>query len=519
MTVSATHARQIAPALFMLLLGGCGGGSSSSGDTITVADTTAATANVSPAGILGIRDSLVITFSEAMTPTSLSFDGGLGAISDGGIWSSGNTILTLAPDELGAWESGNQSLKLTVEDTAGNITTVDMTLGIDFTVSDFQNAAVVIGQTDFTGASANQGGTAGAETLDTPYGVPSFHDNILWVPDYANNRVLGFDGIPTANGAAASYVVGQTDFATTTPGMSEMTVTGPQQLLFHNNHYYLLEYDNSRLLVFDSAPYLAPRTATAVVGQADFTSKDTSCTALNFDQPETMLIVDGKLLVTDTSHNRVLIWNNVPTATGTPPNLVLGQSDFTHCANDDDNQDGFVDGIGTTERTFEFPNAVWSDGARLVVMDSFNNRALIWNSFPTTNFQPTDIVLGQANFTDDRPNVSTLPAGEIPPPTASTLRFAWEGIWSNSRQLFISDSSNNRVLVWSRFPTENFQPTDAALGQSDFVHAAANDDNQDGSTETASARTLSSPGGLLIVRDKLIVHESANNRVLVFKSH
>jgi hypothetical protein len=230
-----------------------------------------------------------------------------------------------------------------------------------------------------------------------------------------------------------------------------------------------------------------------------------------------MFIADGKLLVTDTEHNRVLIWNNVPTATGTPPDLVLGQSDFIHCAENDDDQTG-VNDYPPTARTLYYPNAVWSDGTRIVVMDNFNNRALIWNSFPAANFQPADIVLGQANFADNYPNTSILPGTGIASPTASTLRYAWEGLWSNGRQLFISDSSNNRVLVWNQFPSENFQPADVVLGQSDFVHAAANDDDQDGSTDIASARTLNSPGGLLVVRDKLIVQESANNRALIFEA-
>lgn len=215
--------------------------------------------------------------------------------------------------------------------------------------------------------------------------------------------MAGFDGIPGTSNASMSYVVGQNDFVSTAPGRSDAAVAMPQQLLVHNDLYYLLEYDNARMLVFDSAPWLAPRTASAVLGQPDFTTKDTSCTVLNFDRPETMMIADGKLFIADSHHNRVLIWNTVPTATGTPPDLVLGQSDFTLCGNNDDDQ---------------------------------------------------------ANFADNRPNTSILPGGVIAPPTASTLRYAWDGIWSNGRQLLLSDSSNNRVLMWNEFPTENFELAD-----------------------------------------------------------
>lgn len=478
---------------------------------ITVNDVTPAT--VATNDPIGVHDALVLTFDEAVNPDSLVLDGELVAQSDAGTWSAGNTVLTLAPAASDAWESGNRTLTLAVDDMRGNTMTLDAGIGVDFIVSSFKQAEVVIGQADFTGTLADRGGSAAADTLDTPYGVPSYINGVLWLADYANNRMAGFDGIPTTNGTAMSYVVGQDDFVSTAPGRSNTAITGPQQLLFYNDHYYLLEYDNARLLVFDSAPYLAPRTATAVLGQADFTSMDTSCTALNFYHPETMVIADGKLLVTDTEHNRVLIWDSVPTATGTPPDLVLGQSNFTHCTNDDDDQDGFDDGTRSA-RALHFPDAVWSDGTRLVVIDHFNSRALIWNRFPTTSFQPADLVLGQADFTGHWPNG----IGPGAPPTVGTLNYPVEGLWSNGRQLLISDSSNNRVLVWNQFPTENFQPADAVLGQSDFVHAAANDDDQDGSTDTASARTLNLPGGLLVVRDKLIVQENGNNRALVYRA-
>ncbi|MEM3751741.1 MAG: hypothetical protein QXM65_02135, partial [Candidatus Bathyarchaeia archaeon] len=45
------------------------------------------------------------------------------------------------------------------------------------------------------------------------------------------------------------------------------------------------------------------------------------------------------------------------------------------------------------------PMGVAIDGARLFVADTCNNRVLIWNSIPTTNYAPADIVVGQPNFT------------------------------------------------------------------------------------------------------------------------
>jgi hypothetical protein len=232
-----------------------------------------------------------------------------------------------------------------------------------------------------------------------------------------------------------------------------------------------------------------------------------------------MIITDGKLLVVDSGNHRILIWNTVPTATGAAPDLVLGQADFTHCKYNDDDQNGVTDDTPTA-RTLNTPAGIWSDGTRLVVVDEVNNRVLIWNSFPTTSFQPSDLVLGQADFTHSMQNDDNQDGVSDGMPTARTLFDPYEGVWSNGRQLFISDTLNERVLVWNSFPTESFQPADAVIGQSDFVHRRYNDDDQNDVAEaTASARTLHYPVGVSLYRDKLLVVDESNSRVLVFESN
>lgn len=106
-------------------------------------------------------------------------------------------------------------------------------------------------------------------------------------------------------------------------------------------------------------------------------------------------------------------------------------------------------------------------------------------------------------------------------PSARTLSQPYEGMWSNGLQLFVADTGNNRVLVWDSFPTENFQPADFVIGQSDFAYFTKNDSNQDGLPDEsgeASARTFGSPLGLVGNRDKLLVIDEDNSRVLVFES-
>lgn len=95
------------------------------------------------------------------------------------------------------------------------------------------------------------------------------------------------------------------------------------------------------------------------------------------------LATDGKaLLVADRWNNRVLIWKSAP-AKNTPPDLVLGQPDFTQNNS----------GAGRHQLNWPGNVAITLDGKRIAVTDTSNDRILIWNSFPTKNGQPADLVL------------------------------------------------------------------------------------------------------------------------------
>src|SRR5687768_2194311 len=72
----------------------------------------------------------------------------------------------------------------------------------------FQAAQLVIGQADFTATLA----TVNATTLDLPFGNVSVAEGRLFIGDYDHHRVLGYNAVPTSNGAAADFVLGQADF-------------------------------------------------------------------------------------------------------------------------------------------------------------------------------------------------------------------------------------------------------------------------------------------------------------------
>jgi len=386
--------------------------------------------------------------------------------------------------------------------------------------TDFQAAIRVLGQADFASGGENRGqADPGADTLKFPYGNPAVVDGVLYLPDYGNNRALGYLTVPTTDGPAADFVLGQADFVSDEESYDATGFVGPQTVHEYFGLFLVLEYSNSRILVWNTPPVTTQAPADLVIGQADFGDIDPACSATRLRYPESFTVADGRLIVGDTSNHRVLIWNSIPTAPDTPADLVLGQASFDTCTGNDDDQDGATDGPDSaTDRTLYSPTDLWSDGTRLVVSDSANNRILIWTTFPTTSFQPADLVLGQADFTHIRANDDDQDGSTDATPSARTLDWPYM-LACNGNQLFVADGNNNRVLIWNTFPTTDFTPADVVLGQDDFTSKAYNDDDQDGvEDETPSARTFYFPSGLLLHGRHLYVMDLFNNRVLVFEA-
>ena len=382
-------------------------------------------------------------------------------------------------------------------------------------LSNDQAASVVLGQADFTSGGANRGGAVAANTLSDPYGNPVVFNGRLYLPDYANARVLGFDSIPAANGASADFVIGQADFTSADIALSASGMSGPQTLLVDSGKLFLVDYDFNRLTIYNSVPTAAtamPGSADLVLGQPDFTTAAAPDPPTNASLiiPESAAVAGGKLIVSDSGNNRVLIWDPIPTSDNAPATLVLGQPDFaSNAANNDPTAPGTP-----SARSLANPTGVWSDGMRLVVADSDNNRVLIWNSFPTGNQTAADVVLGQQDFTVSDANNDPAAPGT---PTAKTLSFPY-AVFSKDGQLFLADQDNSRVLIWNTFPTLNQTPADVVLGQVDFSHNAANDDGT-GVSSLPTATRLAFPSGLYVDGSKLFVTDGGNNRYLIYNSH
>jgi hypothetical protein len=292
------------------------------------------------------------------------------------------------------------------------------------------------------------------------------------------------------NGQRADLVLGQETFTTADVnhgGLSARSLHSPSGVTVDEaGRLWILDSGNDRALMWSPAPPASFAPAVLVVGAPDFTSVVATCNGPSvFSASAAQLAAQGgKLLVPSGACHRVMIWNPAPTTNGAAASTALGQASFNES----------TPGNGAAD--LNLPGGVWTDGTRVAVADQQNNRVLIWTSFPTTNKQAADIVLGQPGF-----GMSGSPS----PPTGATMRTP-RSVYSDGVRLFVGDRGNHRVLVWRSFPTSNGQPADFAIGQPDLT---SNGPGQ-------GASQLGRPEGITTAGDHLIVADLDNNRVLVF---
>ncbi|MBV9406310.1 MAG: hypothetical protein JO211_13275, partial [Acidobacteriaceae bacterium] len=343
------------------------------------------------------------------------------------------------------------------------------------------------------------------------------------------------------NGQAARAVIGQEEFTFGAEGASQTLVGGVSGLAYANHRLFVADSNiigatplNNRVLIFDTTQIPAPHadltqfptndpfcqlcgySAVDVLGQADYT--DISPGRSNQPTPTsgstagvgslnspTAVASDGNILaVADTNNNRILIWNSIPTSIGQPATLVLGAGNFTDLAP-----------AAATQNNFRGPQGVWIQNGKLFVADTQNFRVLIWNSIPTHNNQPADLVLGQTTFNSGSSGTCD-PLASSHTTTASQLCNP-VGVSSDGTRLFVADLASNRVLIWNSIPTSNNQPADVVIGQPDTVSAIANNSAVCGGGSECAA-SLDFPRFALSDGTHLYVADGGNDRVLIFNS-
>lgn len=315
------------------------------------------------------------------------------------------------------------------------------------------DADVVLGQADFNSEGAQAAGRGPERGMRLPTGVV-VHDGRLVLADAWNHRLLIWDEVPTESDIAPDHVVGQATAVDVDENRGgECGPTGfywPFGIALVDGAFWVADTGNRRVLGWNGIPE-PDQAPDVVLGQASANERDENRGQIgpdSFRWPHDMagLVRPDEpttLLVADAGNHRLLGWTPPPTA-DSPADFILGQPDFetgSEFPYGPQAADGMrfpyaLDALSPTEHD---PRSI------MAMADTANNRVLIWDDVPTSSHVPADRVLGQTDFAGGGENRWDLVADDT---------FCWPyGLCLHRSErrvhLAVSDSGNNRVMIWS----------------------------------------------------------------------
>lgn len=188
--------------------------------------------------------------------------------------------------------------------------------------SDGEAADLVIGQDNL---DTKTSGT-GANRLYGPRYLSLSPTGKLLIADGNNNRVLIYNGIPSQNGESADIVIGQEDFGLSSSGINNKKFSVPVGVTVSPTGILAIgDFANQRVLIFNEVPTTNGDSADFVLGQPDFTSSvdfndgtgsSGSPSAMNMFEPYGINFdLNDRLYVNGRGMNRVMIFGDAPSTT------------------------------------------------------------------------------------------------------------------------------------------------------------------------------------------------------------
>lgn len=394
------------------------------------------------------------------------------------------------------------------------------------------DASVVIGQSDFQNRQPNHGDiTSGNnneidEVRSNEKGFDFTYSNIivndkLVVSDYNNNRFLIYNKIPTTNDVSADIVIGQTNMNANLLNQNGLGnfIVGPNTIRHVGNmatdgkNLMVVDYSNQRVLIYNTLPTTNNPAADVEIGQPSMATAGPNVGGISASamaHPWALEIhkPTGRLYITDQDNFRILVWDHVPRTNGEAAVQVIGQKDFT--------SNSFNRGgpIGPTTLTYSY--SVHFINNKFVVSDTGNNRVLIWNKLPASPEDGADVVVGQKDMYSGSAN-----QGNSSIPKANTLSNPVDTAYLRG-EFFVVDNLNNRILIYNGMPTTNNASAYKVIGQPNMTSNSVNQVNVYSSASSlspsAKANTLAYPYGLTVYKDKLILNDTSNHRVLIYNN-
>lgn len=389
--------------------------------------------------------------------------------------------------------------KLYVDDYDGNRILV---FSLSGGISNGMAAINVIGQSTFGTSIA----TTTQNGLQSPHSLfVDASSSRLFVSDINNNRVLIYNIASTTNGMNAVNVIGQSTFTSFATGTSATGLTGPVGLLYDPSHsrFFVSDHYNNRVLIYDtSSGFSNGMAAVNVLGQSSFTASTTFNTQSNINGPEELAydFTNQLLYVPQNFGQRVQVFSMSSITNNMNAIDLLGQLDKNDApAYTKTQSGGLPDAQGVN-----FPHQLALDKVnhRLFLADIAQNRILVFllNVDNTINNHSAKYVIGQ-------PNADTGLASS----TASALNQPLAiGLNTSGNRLYVTDFSNNRVLVFDVSTSTMVDGMSAinVIGQQNFTSNSA----------TTTRSGLNAPNGIAVdnVNNRLFVSDYGNNRVLQY---
>ena len=316
------------------------------------------------------------------------------------------------------------------------------------------------------------------------------------VADTNSNRVLIWDSYAAlATGAAANYVLGQPNFTDGSGrAVAATSMLSPVAVAWYGQKLLVGDTSNNRILIWNN-PVTNYAAADLVLGQGTSFTTSTSGVSLTKFKSITAIYVTaaGVIVAADPDNHRVMVWTTFPTVSGASAAFVLGQPNAT--TGTAPTARTYLAGSSTCPR-FYTPTGVCvspTDG-KMYVADANHNRVVVYASVPSAADAVPAGVLFQSSLTSADTGLGRglcdLPVGV----SANT-----------ANQLVVADASNRRALLFYTSPTTGSLPG-ATLGQPDFVTA---------SIPSRSGQTLSEIKGLSWFGGDLLVRD--DNRAIIFK--
>ena len=402
--------------------------------------------------------------------------------------------------------------RLYLSDSNSRVLSLDLSSG----VSNDMAPTSVLGQTDangnptYTSSGFNDEGHYLNRWVNMPIGtyVDSVH-HLLYVADNGFGRVMVYpldNNDNLAPNAAASYVLGQPNFTSTTIGSATQTsipcaagMAGDPS----RNLLFVDDYCDNRILVYDTSNLSNGMGASYVIGQTTYTGTGSGDTQSTLDSPYGGITYDPNtdyLYVGDSSNNRVMVFDTSPLnlASGMNASYVLGQSTFGTKASAT-SQSGLSDPEGLT---LDAPDH------ELFVADNSNARVMVFNIGAIGDGMNASNELGEPDF-------NTPPSYPIPI-TAHTMEPQGLAFDPNHKRLFVEDAFDRTLIFDASSGISNDMDATGVIGQSSYTSDIFN--NNPG--PVPSQYSLYVPGGLTDAydasSDQLYVSELYSGRVMVF---